>query len=41
VEAGRGLRIGKPLKEFHGVLTGLPVFHGTADDVIADPDAKK
>jgi hypothetical protein len=41
VEAGQGLRIGKPLKEFHGVLTGLPVFHGTAAEVMPGSDAKK
>src|SRR5512132_2043431 len=41
VGAGQGLRIGKPLKEFHGVLTGLPVFHGTADEVMPGLDAKK
>ena len=41
VEAGRGLRIGKPLKEFHGVLTGLPVFHGTAGEMMPDSDAKR
>ena len=26
VEAGQGLRVGQPLKEFQGVLTGVPVF---------------
>jgi circadian clock protein KaiC len=41
VEAGRGLRIGKPLKEFHGVLTGLPVFHGTAGEMMPGSDANK
>jgi circadian clock protein KaiC len=25
---GRGLRVGKPLSEFHGVLTGNPTYHG-------------
>jgi circadian clock protein KaiC len=28
LESGKGLRIGQPLTEFHGVLTGAPVFHG-------------
>ena len=41
VETGRGVRIGKPLKDFHGVLTGLPVFHGIADEMIPGSDAKK
>ncbi|MGB9475815.1 MAG: ATPase domain-containing protein [Candidatus Udaeobacter sp.] len=41
VEAGRGVRVGKPLKEFHGVLTGAPVFHGTAGEMLSGFDAKK
>ncbi len=28
LETGRGIRIGEPLKEFHGVLGGAPVFTG-------------
>jgi circadian clock protein KaiC len=35
VEAGRGLRVGKPLKEFHGVLTGRPVFDGTLGEMMS------
>jgi circadian clock protein KaiC len=23
-----GIRLGQPLREFHGVLTGVPVYHG-------------
>jgi circadian clock protein KaiC len=30
LEPVRGLRIGAPLKEFRGVLTGIPEFHGDA-----------
>ena len=29
LESGRGIRVGEPLKEFHGVLTGAPSFKGT------------
>lgn len=32
-----GLRIGEPLRQFHGVLTGLPTFSGDAAD-LADHD---
>jgi circadian clock protein KaiC len=28
LEPGKGIRIGEPLKEFQGILTGVPVFHG-------------
>jgi circadian clock protein KaiC len=28
LESGVGIRVGEPLKEFHGVLTGAPVFEG-------------
>ena len=40
-ETGRGLRIGKPLKEFDGVLTGLPFFRGTTGEMMPGSDAKK
>jgi circadian clock protein KaiC len=32
---GDGLRIGEPLKEFQGVLTGVPVYSGTALPLLA------
>jgi circadian clock protein KaiC len=28
LETGKGILVGQPIKEFHGVLTGAPVFHG-------------
>jgi circadian clock protein KaiC len=40
VEAGYGLRVGKPLKEFHGVLTGVPVFEGPAGEMMSAGDEK-
>lgn len=30
LEAGHGIRIGPPLTEFHGILTGAPVYTGSA-----------
>jgi circadian clock protein KaiC len=32
---GKGIRVGQPLKEFRGVLTGAPVFRGGTEQVIA------
>jgi circadian clock protein KaiC len=29
-----GVHVGPPLKDFHGVLTGVPRFQGTADQVM-------
>jgi circadian clock protein KaiC len=29
LESDHGIRVGEPLREFHGVLTGAPVFEGT------------
>ncbi|HLM59586.1 MAG TPA: ATPase domain-containing protein [Pyrinomonadaceae bacterium] len=29
-----GIRLGQPLTEFHGVLTGVPVFHGEAENLM-------
>ena len=40
IVAGRGLRVGKPLKESHGVLTGMPVFQGTPGETIPALDEK-
>jgi circadian clock protein KaiC len=41
LETGYGVRVGQPLKEFQGVLTGLPVFHGGAGEMISPSNAKK
>jgi circadian clock protein KaiC len=30
----RGVRVGQPLEQFHGVLTGLPTFHGTSKQML-------
>lgn len=31
LESGRGLRIGPPLKQFHGVMSGVPRFNGSTE----------
>jgi circadian clock protein KaiC len=31
---GKGIAVGEPLREFQGVLTGLPVFHGSEKQII-------
>jgi circadian clock protein KaiC len=39
LEAGKGLRIGTPLAEFQGVLTGVPVFRGDKKAILNASDA--
>lgn len=34
-----GVCIGEPLHEFHGVLTGIPVFHGKDEQMMRGPHA--
>lgn len=34
LETGKGIRLGQPLKDFHGVLTGAPVFRGDIGQVM-------
>jgi circadian clock protein KaiC len=41
LESGKGLRIGQPLKEFQGVLTGAPVFHGGMEQMMERPENGK
>jgi circadian clock protein KaiC len=41
MEPGRGLRVGEVLKNFQGVLTGVPIFHGTTDQMMKAGDAPK
>ena len=35
LESGKGIRIGEPLKQFQGVLTGVPVFHGSVEEIMS------
>jgi circadian clock protein KaiC len=41
LDSGKGIRIGSPLKEFHGVLTGLPEFRGTEKQILGITDAEE
>jgi len=38
LEAGRGIRIGEPLREFQHVLTGLPRFEGRGEQMLMRSD---
>jgi len=38
-ETGKGMRIGPPLKDFQGVLTGVPEFRGRPDQILKSFDA--
>src|SRR5215469_16520516 len=41
LESGQGVRIGQPLKQFQGVLTGVPVFHGGSGEMMSASDEEK
>ena len=41
LESGRGIRVGPPLREFQGVLTGIPVFQGARVKMMSRSDARK
>lgn len=41
LEMGKGLRIGPPLKEFQGVLTGSPTFRGTKKQIMKPSHARR
>jgi circadian clock protein KaiC len=34
--SGKGIVIGEPLKQFQGVLTGVPIFHGSKKQIMKD-----
>src|SRR5580765_8298534 len=36
LETGKGIRVGEPLKQFQGVLTGVPLFQGAAQQIMKD-----
>lgn len=40
LETGQGIRVGEPLKQFHGILTGFPMFRGTAKQIMKPDDDK-
>lgn len=41
LESGRGIRIGPPLRDFCGVLTGVPEFLGQAEQMIKAGDSQQ
>jgi circadian clock protein KaiC len=41
LEAERGIRIGPPLREFRGVLTGVPEFHGATRHIMTRSDGER
>jgi circadian clock protein KaiC len=41
LEAERGIRIGPPLREFRGVLTGVPEFQGPIGQIMARSDGER
>jgi len=41
LEAGKGIRVGQPIREFQGVLSGVPVFHGAKEQILKASDAGK
>jgi circadian clock protein KaiC len=41
LESGKGIRIGAPLREFHGILTGAPEFRGTGKQTLGVADAEE
>jgi len=41
LEPGKGIRIGSPLKEFHGILTGVPEFRGTVGQILEEANAEE
>jgi len=34
LESGKGIRIGEPLRDFHGVLSGAPIFRGSGQQIM-------
>src|SRR5436190_122482 len=41
LERGQGVRLGQPLREFQGVLSGMPVFRGAAEEIMSATDGKE
>ena len=41
LDPGEGIRIGQPLKHFHGVLAGVPLFQGAPQHIMTSSDAGK
>lgn len=41
LEPGKGIRVGEPLREFQGVLTGVPTFVGTSEQILKANHARR
>jgi circadian clock protein KaiC len=41
LRSGKGIRVGRPLKDFHGILTGVPSFKGSPSDILGSSDAEE
>lgn len=41
LDRGKGIRVGPPLKEFQGVLTGIPLFRGKPERILKENDGGK
>jgi len=41
LETEKGIRIGEPLREFQGILTGVPDFRGTTEQILRTSNAEK
>jgi circadian clock protein KaiC len=41
LEPGKGVRVGPPLRQFQGVLTGMPVFQGGTGEMMSAANARK
>jgi len=35
------VRVGQPLRQFRGVLSGMPVFRGAAEEIMPATDGKE
>ena len=35
-----GIQLGEPLADFHGVLTGIPIYHGKSEQLMNQNDEK-
>lgn len=40
LETGSGIRIGEPIRDFHGILSGSPVFRGSQDKIMWQEDGE-
>jgi len=41
LDSGVGIRIGQPLAQFQGILTGIPSFIGESRDMLSESDGHR